>query len=81
MAYQFDLIYLDPPYRQTNMLQDILAKLIEYSLIVETGVIIAEHAHTFTAPTAPGGGWELSDRRNIGDTTLSFYRNQTREKL
>lgn len=78
---QFDLIYLDPPYRQTKMLQDILRVLIEYSLIVETGMIIAEHAHPFPPPTAGGGDWELSDRRNIGETALSFYRCQQREKL
>lgn len=80
-ARQFDLVYLDPPYRQTNMLQDILAKLIESDLVVETGMIIVEHAHTFTMPATPGKAWKLVHRRDIGDTALSFYRNQPREHL
>lgn len=76
---QFDIIYLDPPYRQTNMLQDMLERLLDSALIRETGMIIAEHAHSFT-PRDLKSAWVLSDRRCLGDTTLSFYRNQLMEK-
>ena len=79
LGRKFDVIYLDPPYRQTNMLQDMLEQLLSYALIHETGLIIAEHAHTF-APRDITDAWTLSDRRCLGDTTLSFYRNQLMEK-
>lgn len=79
LGRKFDIIYLDPPYRQTNMLQDMFEQLFDYALIHETGLIIAEHAHTFT-PRDMQAPWTLSDRRCLGDTTLSFYRNQLTEK-
>lgn len=75
LGRKFDIIYLDPPYRQTNMLQDIFEKLLDYALIYDTGLIIVEHAHLFT-PQGTVGGWGLYDRRYLGDTTLSFYRSQ-----
>ena len=73
-AWKFDVIFLDPPYRQTNMLRDILKKIVDMALLTETGLIVAEHAHTFSPQTDVRGRLALTQHRRIGDTTLSFYR-------
>jgi len=70
----FDIVFLDPPYRQTNMLKDMLQRLTSMSLVSEAGLIVAEHAHTFVPPSVLEGGFFLTKHRQIGDTTLSFYR-------
>lgn len=70
----FTLVFLDPPYRQTNMLTDILQRLVSMTLVAETSLIVAEHAHTFAPPPALAKGFFLTKHRQIGNTTLSFYR-------
>ena len=72
--WRFDLIYVDPPYRQTNMLRDILEKIVDLALLADTGRLIAEHSHTFAPRSTIGKNLTLEQRRRIGDTTLSFYR-------
>jgi 16S rRNA G966 N2-methylase RsmD len=72
----FDLAFLDPAYRQTHLLCDILRKVLDLSLIAENGLIVAEHAASFTPPQEPGHGFSLTKHRRIGDTALSFYRSQ-----
>ncbi len=73
---RFDLAFLDPPYRQTNMLSDILGRMLKLSLMAASGLLVVEHTHTFTPPTEPGYGFSLTKYRCIGDTTLSFYQMQ-----
>ena len=70
---RFQLVFLDPPYRQTNMLSDLLRQLVDLSLLAETALMIAEHAHTFVPPAILGKGISLTKQRRIGDTALSFY--------
>ncbi len=73
---RIDFAFLDPPYRQTRMLIDILGRMLKFPIMAESGLIVVEHAHTFTPPTEPGGGFSLTKHRRIGDTTLSFYQMQ-----
>ena len=70
----FDLIYLDPPYRQTNMLLDMLERITDMALLNATGQIIVEHATAQEMPAAILDALELTKSRRVGDTTLSFYR-------
>ncbi|GAK50973.1 N6-adenine-specific methylase [Candidatus Moduliflexus flocculans] len=69
----FDLIYLDPPYRQTNMLRDVLERIAEMGLLAPDGQVIVEHASAHEMPSAILDALELSKTRRVGDTTLSFY--------
>jgi 16S rRNA (guanine966-N2)-methyltransferase len=71
---QFDLAFLDPPYRQTNLLTDMLRRMITLALMAEAGLIVVEHAHTFRPPTELDDGFSLTKSRRIGDTALSFYQ-------
>ena len=70
---KFDIIFLDPPYRQTNMLHDVLKNIADYALLVKTGLLVVEHGSTFTPPANIGGELFLTKNRQIGDTILSFY--------
>ena len=70
----FDLIYLDPPYRQTNMLRDMLERIAEMALLNANGQVIVEHATAQEMPAAILDALELTKSRRVGDTTLSFYR-------
>lgn len=70
---RFDVAFLDPPYRQTIMLADLMKRLLTYSLMAETGLLTVEHATSFTPLSEPGCGFFLTKQRRIGDTTLSIY--------
>lgn len=72
----FDIIYLDPPYRQTNMLLDILQRIASMGLLNTDGQIIVEHASAHEMPDAVVNGLELAKSRRVGDTMLSFYRQR-----
>jgi 16S rRNA (guanine966-N2)-methyltransferase len=69
----FDLIFLDPPYRQTNLLTDMLRQIIELALLAEGGLVIAEHTPTFAPPSGCGKRLTLMKQRRVSDTMLSFY--------
>ena len=72
---QFDLIFLDPPYRM-NM-SDVCARLEKEGILAEDGIIIVEHAKE-NAPTPPDT-LTLVDRREYGITGLSFFKRTGEE--
>ncbi len=76
-GWMFDLIYLDPPYRQTNMLLDMLERVAEMALLNAHGQAIVEHASAHEMPAAILNTLELTKSRRVGDSTLSFYRHLT----
>lgn len=71
--WQFQFMYLDPPYRQTRMLCDVLQRVIGLGLVAENGVIVVEHAYPFSPPSHLHESFSLTKQRQIGDTMLSFY--------
>lgn len=66
---QFDLIFLDPPYRMD--MSGICARLEREGLLAPGGVIVVEHARE-TPPAAPDT-LTLMNRREYGITGLSFF--------
>lgn len=65
---QFDLIFLDPPYRlETTAICQRLAE----KLMADGGLILCEHDRK-TPPETPDG-LELRDRREYGITGLTFF--------
>ncbi|MBC7325298.1 MAG: 16S rRNA (guanine(966)-N(2))-methyltransferase RsmD, partial [Moorella sp. (in: Bacteria)] len=64
----FDLIFLDPPYRQ-GWGEVILPAAVP--LLAPEGVVILETAVSEAAPEI--AGMEIKDRRVYGDTALIFY--------
>ncbi len=69
---RFDLVYLDPPY-DSDLYEDLLRQIGETGLLVEDGVVVAEHFHKRALPETMG---RLRRTRTVrvGDHTLSFYR-------
>ncbi len=70
----FDLIFLDPPYRHTKMLRELIAQIAQRKLLSATGTLIAEHARPFTPPSEVGAVLVLKNTRCLGDTCISFYQ-------
>ena len=68
---RFDLVFLDPPYRMTDM-QEVFEALV--SLTEEDGLVILEHE----AKTEPVTGdlFEKTDERHWGYCGISFFRRK-----
>ena len=73
----FDLIFLDPPYRQ-GLVALFLSGLAELPLLAADGLVVAEEgAEVELAEVYPG--LSLADRRRYGDTGIWFYRHSQKE--
>ncbi len=66
---RFDLIFLDPPYRMTD-LREVFARLGD--LIAEDGLVIVEHEAKQAVQT--GVGFLKTDERKWGFCGMSFFR-------
>lgn len=69
--YQFDLVYVDPPF-DAELYEDCLTALSASGLLNDTARVIVEHYHK-TALRENYGKIRLIRKRKIGDTCLSFY--------
>jgi 16S rRNA (guanine(966)-N(2))-methyltransferase RsmD len=68
---RFSWVFLDPPYiKETD---GVLAELSGGDLLTACAVVIVEHDRRHPSPASVGGLF-LTDRRQYGDTELSFYR-------
>ena len=68
---QFSWVFMDPPYiKETD---GVLAELSGSDLLTACAVVIVEHDKRHPSPPSVGCLF-LTDRRNYGDTELSFYR-------
>jgi 16S rRNA G966 N2-methylase RsmD len=69
---RFSWVFLDPPY--SHEVASILGELAERDLLSGCAVVIVEHDKR-RPPPASIGGLFLTDRREYGETELSFYRS------
>jgi 16S rRNA (guanine(966)-N(2))-methyltransferase RsmD len=70
---QFDVCFLDPPYRLHGAYGEILRTIARGTLLLDGGVVVAEHEKRFD----PGEGeGDLRRYRLLkqGESSLSFYR-------
>jgi 16S rRNA (guanine(966)-N(2))-methyltransferase RsmD len=75
---QFDVCFLDPPYRLHGAYGEILRTVSRGGLLREGGIVVAEHEKRFD----PGEGeGDLKRYRLLrqGESALSFYRRSTAE--
>lgn len=73
---QFDVCFLDPPYRLSEAYAEILRTLAHGTALREGGVAVAEHDKRLD----PGEGEGLLRRFRVlrqGESALSFYRRET----
>jgi 16S rRNA (guanine966-N2)-methyltransferase len=68
---RFSWIFLDPPYAKET--DGVLAELSGSDLLATCAVVVLEHDRRHRPPESVGGLF-LTDRREYGDTELSFYR-------
>lgn len=70
-AERFSWVFLDPPYVKDTA--GVLAELSGSDLLTTCAVVIVEHDKRHPSPESVGCLF-LTDRRQYGDTELSFYR-------
>ena len=69
---RFSWVFMDPPYAREA--EAILAELSDRDLLAGCAVVIVEHDKRHRPPASIGGLF-LTDRREYGETELSFYRS------
>ncbi|MBT1160337.1 16S rRNA (guanine(966)-N(2))-methyltransferase RsmD [Bifidobacterium sp. SO1] len=71
-ARPFDVIFIDPPYAfETQACERLLADLVASGMAGERTVIVLERSARSEEPAMPAG-WEISERRDYGETAV-FY--------
>jgi len=73
---QFDVIYLDAPYRSDDG-KKALNALAQCAILAPSGIVVVEH-HRGTALPPTLGSLEQFKRHRYGDTVLSFYLDTTK---
>jgi 16S rRNA (guanine966-N2)-methyltransferase len=68
---KFSWVFLDPPYIKET--EGVLGELAGSDLLTACAVVIVEHDKRHPSPESIGCLF-LTDRRQYGDTELSFYR-------
>jgi len=69
---RFSWVFMDPSY--ATEASDVLGELADKDLLAVCAVVIVEHDRRHRPPASIGGLF-LTDRREYGDTELSFYRS------
>lgn len=72
----FDLVFLDPPYRMTD-LGSICSRMLELSLLAPEAVLVLEHRTG--VELAMQEGFTLIKERSYGETQIHFYRWEASE--
>lgn len=75
---QFDVCFLDPPYRLHDAYGEILRTIARGTVLLDGGIVVAEHDKRFD----PGEGEGNLKRYRLlkqGESTLSFYRRSAEE--
>ncbi|MDD3412283.1 MAG: 16S rRNA (guanine(966)-N(2))-methyltransferase RsmD [Eubacteriales bacterium] len=67
---QFDLVFLDPPYRMTET-GEMCAAMVEMGLLAEGARVVIEHAKG--GVPEPGERFACADVRRYGDTEIHFF--------
>lgn len=70
----FDCIFLDPPYKQQNLVS-LLEMISEWSLLAEDGVIVCEHSADVSLP-GKVGGLNCIKTATYGMITISIYKKE-----
>lgn len=71
---KFDIIFLDPPYKE-NLSTGTIEKLSEHNLLQNGGIIISEHSVYEKMPDKIGR-YVKYDERNYNKKIVTFYTNQ-----
>ncbi len=67
----FDLVLVDPPYRQ-NLVPDVLEDLLRLELLADGGRVLIEHARD--ERISPPPGYDVEVERRCGDSLLTLLQ-------
>jgi len=70
---KFDIIIMDPPYNK-NFIQEALKLLTKNDIMVDDGIIIAEHSVQDSLPE-DFGRFKAVDARKYGDTMITIFKD------
>lgn len=70
---QFDYIYLDPPFRELNLINRVLQEICQYEILKQDGMIIIEHEKELSLEDKIGN-FEKTDYRKYGSKSITYYR-------
>lgn len=70
---RFNYIYLDPPFRQKGLIENLFEVIKEEDILGNEGMIIVEHEKELDLEDNLSG-FEKSDFRKYGSKSLTFYR-------
>ncbi len=70
-AKEFDLIFVDPPFK-SNLAEQTLENLNQFKLIASEGVVVVRH-HSKKSQPERVGGLKLSRREKYGENIVCFY--------
>ncbi|MEG0293321.1 16S rRNA (guanine(966)-N(2))-methyltransferase RsmD [Enterococcus sp.] len=76
-GHRFDLVFLDPPYAQQSVVED-LEKLLSADMIAPDGLIVCETDKKFELPETIGT-LEQTRRQVYGLAAITIYRNEVVE--
>ncbi|MEG0934085.1 MAG: 16S rRNA (guanine(966)-N(2))-methyltransferase RsmD [Clostridia bacterium] len=71
---QFSLVFLDPPYRQTQLYAQVALKLSALGLLCEDALIVMEHLTR--EPLSLPASFEMTDERHYGEASVAFVRER-----
>ena len=68
---KFDIIFMDPPYRE-NVCTEVIKKIEKNGILADGGLIICEH-HLHERLDQEIKGYKKVDEKSYGKKTLTFY--------
>ncbi len=74
-ARPFDLVFMDPPFRQ-GWLERLFPLLVDNEWVAADGCVYAEYESERPSPLAPSG-WHLHRQKTAGQVTYCLFRTGT----
>lgn len=71
----FDIVFADPPYR-SRLANSCLKIISQKKLLAPDGILAVEHSTQLNFPDSPPD-LKFYDRREYGQTAISFFRHET----
>lgn len=71
-AYRFDLVYVDPPFKE-DLYEECLLALSASGLLEESAMVVVEHYHK-NVLRENYGKLALTSEKRLGDSCLSYYQ-------
>ncbi len=72
---KFDLVFIDPPYHNKNLYNDVLNAAFKFDILTDGGIILVESMRGELMPSAPAP-YVLTKTYNYGKISLTRYTRE-----